>query len=724
MSTRRAPEAAAASLPAEFLSRPETVSHAIARLVAARGLERVYGLPGGHVKPIWDELDRAGVRIVSTRHECAAVHMAQAEADLTGELAVAVVTTGPGLTNAVTGIACADAAHSPLLVISAIPPAAQAGMGALEEAPQVGIVAPVTRLARTVADPRHALGALDLAISRAIGDEGPPGPAYLDFPADVLRALVPPPYGREEAFRPRRRAPLSPQLEAISEAAALIRRSRRPLVIAGAGVRDNPAALSEFVEASGALCLDTRESKGAVPAEAEAYVPAARASAMSGADLVITLGRSLDFELAFGSAAVYMPGARFLRVGRTFDELARNRRPEVELRADVSAALADLTALAPCPENPDRAWRRAVIAENAEKADRLAERLRNEPPGEDGHMHPYRLIGVLNEFIDPETIVIADGGDILAFARVALRTPTYLDLGPFGCLGVGAPFANAAALAFPGRRVIAVIGDGAFGLNAMEVETAVRESADVVLVVVNNSAWNIERHDQLENYEGRVRGTELGPAAYSMLAEALGAHGERVQEPGELRPALERALENTPTVVDVTVTRDAVSPDTRSGLATVPPMQAIRPWDDAERRWLRANEAEGATMGVRTHEVQERERPRGYSDVTSGAGMVAIAGQLPGEEALAGEGGLEEQFASAMARFLEALGAVGAGADDILLMRIYVTDVEEYRAKLKELAPVFRDTFDAQYPASTLVEVSGLIDPRARVEIEGLAVKP
>jgi acetolactate synthase-1/2/3 large subunit len=201
-------------------------------------------------------------------------------------------------------------------------------------------------------------------------------------------------------------------------------------------------------------------------------------------------------------------------------------------------------------------------------------------------MHPNAVFAVLNELIDDQTIVVVDGGDTLAFARVALRAPTYLDLGPFGCLGVGVPFANAAALTHPGRRVIAVVGDGSFGFHALELETAVREGAPIVVVVLNNSAWNIERQDQIDNYEGRIIGTELTRCAYGRLAESLGAHGEQVESVNELRPALDRALASAPAVVDVTVTREAVSPDSKSGLASVPSLQALPAWHDAELAWL------------------------------------------------------------------------------------------------------------------------------------------
>lgn len=339
-------------------------------------------------------------------------------------------------------------------------------------------------------------------------------------------------------------------------------------------------------------------------------------------------------------------------------------------------------------------------------------------------MHPYSLIGAINEQIDEETIVIVDGGDILSHSRAALKAPTYLDLGPFGCLGLGVPFANAAALAFPDRPVVALVGDGAFGFHALELETAVREGARTVIVIANNSAWNIERQDQVDNYGGRVVGTELTVSSYAELARALGAHGEAVDDPSELDAAIERAFANPPAVIDVTVSREPASADSRSGLAKVPPLQAIEPWNDAEELARFRTKRKEDPMAVVTHEVEGRERPRGYSDVATAGPIVAVAGQLPGDDVLGGDGGLVAQFGSAMRRFREALAAVGTGADDILMLRIYVTDIEAYKAGLKDLGPVFRETFDNQYPPTTLVEVSGLVDDRALVEIEGLAAKP
>jgi acetolactate synthase-1/2/3 large subunit len=202
----------------------------------------------------------------------------------------------------------------------------------------------------------------------------------------------------------------------------------------------------------------------------------------------------------------------------------------------------------------------------------------------DGKIHPAAIFDAIARVAAPDHVGIADGGDILSFARIGLQSRTYMDAGAFGCLGVGVPFAVAAALAFPGRQVISVNGDGAFGFNAMEVDTAVRHGAKAVFVVANNAAWNIERYDQEQNYGGRVVGTTLRHSDYAALGRALGAHGERVEDAADLPAALERALANAPAVVDVVTSQRAVSSDARKGLGFVPDYQALTAWDEAERK--------------------------------------------------------------------------------------------------------------------------------------------
>ncbi|MFN0179459.1 MAG: thiamine pyrophosphate-binding protein [Gemmatimonadales bacterium] len=564
-----------------------TVAAAIAGFIAGQGVSRVYTLPGSHVKPICSELARLGIRLVSARHECAAIHMAHAEAELTGRIGVALVTTGPGLTNAVTGIASAYLSRTPLLVMSARVPDPQAGMGALEEVPQADLVRPVCRYVREASEARHVLPGLHLAATIALGSDGPPGPGYVDFAPNLLKEEMPGWYLDPHWFVPVVRPARLPPHDSIVLAAQLLRGSRRPLVIGGRGARGAGSVVERFLEASGCLYLDTRESRGVVSPDNRHSVPALRARAMAEADLVITLGRRLDFELAYGSGAVFSESARFIRVGRSAEELSENRRGDVVVCADVDAALEALVNSEARPVAADTAWKDELVSANVEKTRDQTPPLPPRPLGADGRMHPLTLIDAINRLVDSETICIVDGGDILSFARIGLRAFTYLDLGPFGCLGSGAPYAVASALAFPARRTIALIGDGAFGFSAMEVETAVRTGARALFVVANNDAWNIERHDQLTHYPDQELGSELSPCRYDLLARSLGAYGERVERAVDLADALERGLANRPAVIDVAVTRDAVSPDTRSGLANVPPLQATQSWDDAERRMLK-----------------------------------------------------------------------------------------------------------------------------------------
>ena len=579
MTSSRAPE-----IPRQDLNRDtNTVAAWIARALQARGVDRIFGIQGGHIQPIWDHLARVGIRIVDVRDERAAVHMAHAHAELTGSLGVALATAGPGVTNTVTAMANASLARIPLLLIGGCTSRPQANMGPLQDIPHTDIMRPISRAARTARVPDQALRELDEAIARAWGDMGEPGPAYLEFPTDVLRQSVSGHLVLEEWVQPSPPRRLPPESSRVREAASAIRASRRPLVISGRGARGAGTSLVRLLERIDALYLDTQESRGLVPPEHPAVVGSVRAAAMAEADLVITLGRRLDYQLAYGSPAVFTR-ARFLRIADTAGELIDNRRGCAEILADVSLALdAIAEALGNDPGPRDGKWLDALRARHR---DRMEHGARTPAPsrGADGKIHPLAIFEAIRAVAEPAAIGIADGGDLLSFARLGLRTRTYMDSGAFGCLGVGVPFAIAASLAFPGRQVLSVNGDGAYGINAMEIDTAVRHGAKAVFIVSNNAAWNIERFDQEFNYGGRVIGTTLAHSDYAAMARALGAHGERVDDPAELPGAIARGLEHAPAVIDVITSQDAVSSDSRKGLGFVPDYQALTVWDDAERR--------------------------------------------------------------------------------------------------------------------------------------------
>lgn len=567
----------------------DSAAGVIARILAARGVDRVFGLCGGHIMPIWMRLDAEGIRIVDVRDERAAVCMAQAYGELSGRPGVALVTAGPGVTNAMTGIANAHVARAPVLVLAGVPPRPQEHRGALQDIAHTELLRGITRCARTVREPTLVPQALDAALAAAQGEGGgEPGPAYLDFPTDTLRAEVPRALQMAEHIGARARLELSADPAAVHRAAELLWGARRPLVIGGRGVRGAAAELVALLDATGAPYLDTGECKGVVPDSHPSVAAAMRTTAMAEADLVVTVGRRLDFQLGYGSPAIY-GSARWLRIADCAAELRDNRRGEVELLASPRLALrALLEAAAGRRPALDADWAERLRRGHAERAARLRAAMSAAPDGADGRMHPNRLIAEVQKAIGDDAVVVADGGDFLSFARVAVACSSYLDPGSLGCIGIGTPLGIGAALASPGRTVAVLTGDGAFGFSAIEIDTAVRHAVALLVVVANNGAWQIEVHDQATTY-GKVVGTRLQHADHAALARAFGAHGERVERAAALPDALARALAalraGRPALLDVLVSSEPMSSDARSGLAWVPDLQPLAAWDEAERRW-------------------------------------------------------------------------------------------------------------------------------------------
>jgi len=563
--------------------RARTVAELVVDFLLARGTDRVFGLQGGHIQPIWDQLGQRGVRIVDVRDEGAAVHMAHAHAVLTGGVGIAMVTAGPGVTNCVTAIANAQLERVPVMLIGGCAPRAQDDLGPLQGIAHADVMRPVTRASRTLRVADNVLRDLDKAFATAAGDGNPPGPVYIEIPTDVLRKTVPPKLVLPEwlAAKPPRHVP--PDSADVERAARIIAQARRPLVLSGRGALGTRKELVEFLDRTGAVYIDTQESRNLVPPEHPSVVGAVRAKAMQDADVVIVVGRKLDYQTAYGSPVAY-PNARFIRLGDNWEELRENRRGEVELFADPARALAALAqAIRQRSPQLDTTWTAQLRAEHVRRATKYAESLGSAPPGKDGHMHPNRIFAALHAALRPDAITIADGGDILSFARMGLPPRTYLDSGTFGCLGVGVPYGVAAALLHPDRQVVVVSGDGAFGINAMEIDSAKRHGAKAVFIVANNAAWNIERLDQEMNYGGRVVGTTLQWSDYAAMARAFGLHAERVTDPARLPAALDEAFAKAPALLDVVVTRHALSSDAGKGLGWVPDYQALTSWDDAER---------------------------------------------------------------------------------------------------------------------------------------------
>jgi acetolactate synthase-1/2/3 large subunit len=559
----------------------------IAATLKARGVQRVFALCGGHIMPIWMSLDAAGIEIVDVRDERSAVYMAHASAAVSGGFGVALVTAGPGVTNAMTGIANAHVSRVPVLVLSGTPPRPQENRGALQDMSHTALVQSITRISRTVRHAHALPRELDGAISAALGHGGEPGPAFLDFPVDVQREVLPVVLFNVEQIegrpKPRARA-FDSDLDA---AAAMIAAAQKPVIISGRGANGAAEALARFLTASGAGYLDTGETKGIVPESHPAHIGAMRGAAMTGADLVVTIGRKLDFQLAYGAPAVF-GAARFLRLSDVAQELTDNRLGDVALLGDVATSLNSLSDRLD-GKSIDRDWVRDLRQRHLQRSAGLTDMLANAPSDAKGRIHPNRLLGEIRKRLAPDAVVIADGGDFLSFARVALSSATYLDPGPLGCIGLATPFAIGAAKAASGRQVVAVTGDGAFGFSAMEIDTAVRHKVPMLIVVSNNGSWGIEVRDQMERF-GKAVGTELQFADYAAMARAFGLQAWRIEGEDAIAPCLNAAfaaLEAGQTVlIDAVTSPEATSSDSKTGLAWVPDLQALAAWDDAERSWL------------------------------------------------------------------------------------------------------------------------------------------
>jgi acetolactate synthase-1/2/3 large subunit len=566
----------------------QSVAALIARYLKSQGVKRVYGLCGGHIMPIWMRLDAEGIQIIDVRDERAAVYMAHAEAELGNGLGVALVTAGPGVTNAMTGIAYSHVARSSVLVLSGLPPVPQGNRGALQDITHTDLVRSITRYARTVYNADLALQELDEAVCRSLGQGGEPGPTYLDFPVDVLRRRVSPAVELAERFVPRSFNSIVPNDAEVRAAVELLWSAKRPLVISGRGAKFSSEALSDLLSRLGAAYLDTGESKGLVPESHPSVVAAMRGVVMKQADVVLTLGRRLDFQLAYGSPAVF-GDAKMVRIADCAAELRDNRRGEVEILASCDLTLqAMLEVAANRTPSADKTWLENLRQQHQDRSEKLSLSMRNAKAGSDGLMHPNQLLSALRDVVDDDAILVADGGDFLSFSRVGLPASTYLDPGSLGCIGVGTPLGVAASLVCPDKTVVVATGDGAFGFNAMELDTAVRHNAPLLVVVANNGAWAIEVRDQIESF-GKVVGTRLKFSDYAAMAKGLGLYAERVERAEDLNAAIERALANRPALLDVLVTPEAVSSDAKSGLAWVPDLQALGTWDEAEQQWRQAS---------------------------------------------------------------------------------------------------------------------------------------
>ena len=347
--------------------------------------------------------------------------MAHAHAELTGKLGVAMVTAGPGVTNTVTGVANASLARIPVLVIGGCTSRAQANLGPLQDIPHVDILRPVTRQSRTLRVPDQVIREFDEGVSRAFGDLGEPGPVYLEIPTDVLRAHVAPHLVLDEWMQPKKPRVIQPDKATIERAVDVLWAAKRPLVVTGRGARQAASQIARLLDALGAVYLDTQESRGLVPSDHPATVGAMRAAAMTEADTVLVIGRKLDYQLGYGSPAVF-PNAKFVRLADTPGELIDNRRGDPEIFATPALALdAIVDAAGNRVPSVDKAWTEGLRKRHNDRSAKAGPRYAT---GSDGGVDPRAIFQALRDKTNADYIAIADGGDLLSFARVGIEART------------------------------------------------------------------------------------------------------------------------------------------------------------------------------------------------------------------------------------------------------------------------------------------------------------
>jgi thiamine pyrophosphate-dependent acetolactate synthase large subunit-like protein len=510
----------------------------------AGGARTVFSLSGNHIMPVYDALLGRDIALVHARHEAAAVHMADAWGRLTGEAGIALVTGGQGHTNAVAALPTATAGEVPLVLLSGHAPLAEVGLGAFQELDNAALAAPVAKAAWTA---RSAAGlAEDLARAVRTARGGRPGPVHLSLPTDVIEAGADPAevaWPAPEAFAPEP-MPLPPRMAAA--VVAEIGAARRPLVLAPPALctpRGRPL-LAALRASLGVPVLAMESPRGVNDPSLGAF-----AEVLAEADLILLLGKALDFTLRFGRPPAVARDARWVVLEPDpvlLHRAARGLGERLALSAlcgaaEAAAALAEAGRGA---AGPQAGW---TVAAEAAIAHRPAawDALRAAPAADP--IHPVALCAAIQPLLarDPDAVLVCDGGEIGQWAQSLLAAPTRIINGVAGAIGAATPFAiGARAATGPRAPIVAVMGDGTFGFHMAEFDTAVRHGLPFVAVVGNDARWNAEHQIQLREYGAqRAHGCELAPGTrYDLVAAALGGHGEFVEHAADLPAALERAV--------------------------------------------------------------------------------------------------------------------------------------------------------------------------------------
>lgn len=548
---------------------PETISggHLVAKALRAEGIEVIFTLCGGHIIDIYDGCIDEGIKIVDVRHEQVAAHAADGYARVTGRPGCAVVTAGPGTTDAVTGVANALRAESPMLLIGGQGALNQHRMGSLQDLPHVELMRPITKFASSVLTTERVADMVSMAFRESLA--GAPGPVFLEIGRDILDGRVPleravlPQAGQYRASTKSIGDPAD-----IERLADIVVNAERPCVLLGSQVwtcRGADAA-TELVRTLNIPAFMNGAARGTLAPGDPHHFHQTRRHAFNNADVIVIVGTPFDFRMGYGKRLSHE--ATVVQIDMDYRTVGKNRDVSLGLVGDVGAIMAAVTqASSGRADNGARKrepWMQSLRAEEQRAYDERLPRLMNDS----APIHPLRLAHEINQFLTDNTLFIGDGGDVVTFSGGVVQPKgpgLWMDPGPLGTLGVGVPFAMAAKVARPDLEVVGLFGDGALSLTGWDFETMVRFNLPFIGIVGNNSYMNQIRYGQIQKY-GEERGdvgNKLGDVPYDKFAEILGGYGEEVSDPDQIRPALQRARESgKPALINVWIDQNAFAPGT------------------------------------------------------------------------------------------------------------------------------------------------------------------
>lgn len=520
-------------------------SYLLARTLKEEGVEHLFYLMGGPNYEIINHSEDLGIKAIDFRHEQAASMAAHGYARVTGKPGVTTAASGPGTLNLLTGQYTAWVDGAPMITLGGAGPIEDFGRGGFQEVDQVGIFEPISKAVMRPTDPARYPEQISTAFR--IATTGRPGPVYVDCNEDVLYGKV----EESDAAVPSRalgRARPAGDPDLIKQAVKMLSEASNPMVFAGGGVWWSQAydELRLLVERMGIPFYTSPMSRGLLPDDHEMSFPAARSGAFRGADVVLVVGTRMNWMMTFGERIA--AESKIIQIDIHGAELGHNRSVDVGIEGDAKAVLQQFVDEADrigFESKANSKWIEKLREADLSRRERVAP-LEN---SDQQPIHPLRLCKELREVMDRDSILAVDGNEILHFGRQSM--PTYmpghrLNSGPSGCMGVGLPYALGAKIAKPDKQVVALHGDGSLGMNIQDFDTAVRHNLPVVIVVSNNEGWTAR-------VEGiRKPGRELGFTRFDKVAEALGGHGELVEDPKDLNPAFERAFASgVPAIVNV-----------------------------------------------------------------------------------------------------------------------------------------------------------------------------